>query len=203
MQLVLIWIQGSWKWTQARILKEKEWFEIFETWQALRNITKTETELWKKIKNIIEQWKQVSPEIIEEILKDTIKNNSNKDMIFDWLVRNEWNKKTADKFLDKNYKVLYFDLPEDIAMKRLLWRMYNPSTWETFPAWTINDPKTWEKLIKRSDDEENSIKQRIKEFYIKTLPLVEIYEKEWKLIKINANQGVNLVTKEILKHIKK
>jgi len=124
-------------------------------------------------------------------------------MIFDWLVRNEWNKKTADKFLDKDYKVLYFNLPEDIAMKRLLWRMYNSSTWETFPAWTTTDTKTWEKLIKRSDDEENSIRQRIKEFYIKTLPLVEIYEKEWKLIKINANQDLNLVTKEILEHIKK
>jgi len=33
-------------------------------------------------------------------------------------------------------------------------------------------------LIKRSDDEENAIKQRIKEFFEKTIPAVKEYEKE-------------------------
>jgi adenylate kinase family enzyme len=56
--------------------------------------------------------------------------------------------------------------------------MYNPRTGETFPAGTEFDPKTGEKLIKRPDDEENAIKQRIKEFYEKTLPVVNLYEQE-------------------------
>ncbi len=198
MHIVFIWIQGSGKWTQARILKEKKWFDIFETGQALRNITKQDTDLWKLVKETIEAWKQVTPSIIEDILQDYIQTAKSDDIIFDGLVRNIWNKETADKILDSDYKVIFFDLDEKEAMRRLLWRMYNPKTWETFPSWTEIDPKTWDKLIKRSDDEENSIKQRIKEFYEKTLPVVEIYEKEWKLIKINANQSVDKVTNEIL-----
>ena len=197
MQLVFIGIQGSWKGTQARILKEKYWFEIFETGWVLRKLAKQDTDLWKLIKSTIEAWKQVTPEIIEMILDDFISNSKNENIIFDGLVRNEWNKLTADKKLDKDYKVVYFDLPESEAMKRLLWRMYNPKTWETFPAGTEIDPKTGDKLVRRSDDEENAIRQRIKEFYEKTMPVVEKYEEEWKLIKINANQPIEEVTKEI------
>ena len=198
MHIVFIWIQGSWKWTQSRILQEEKWFKSFETGQALRNITKQDTDLWKLVKQTIETGKQVTPDIVEDILKDYIKTVDTDDIIFDGLVRNIWNKETADKILEKWYKVVFFDLDEKEAMKRLLWRKYNPKTWETFMGWIEIDPKTWDKLVKRSDDEENSIKQRIKEFYDKTLPVVDLYEKEWKLIKINANQSVDKVTNEIL-----
>jgi len=198
MQLVFIWIQGSGKGTQARILKEKYGFEIFETGWVLRKLAKQDSELWKLIKETIEAGKQVTPEIIEMILEDFISNSESENIIFDGLVRNEWNKQTADKKLNKDYKVVYFDLPEQEAMKRLLGRMYNPKTGETFPAGTEVDPKTGDKLIKRSDDEENAIRQRIKEFYEKTMPVVQQYEKEGRLIKINANQPIEEVTKEII-----
>ena len=200
MYLVLIGIQGSGKGTQARILQEKYWFEIFETGQALRNITKQDTDLWKLVKSTIEAGKQVTPEIIEDIVKDFLENSNKENIIFDWLVRNLWNKETADKILEE-YKVLFFDLDEQEAMNRLLWRMYNPNTWATYPVWTEIDPKTGDKLIKRSDDEENAIKQRIKEFFEKTIPAVEKYEKEWKLIKINAKQSIEDVTKEIIEKL--
>ena len=198
MQLVFIWISWAWKWTQARILAEKYWFVIFETWEALRNLAKQNSELGKLVKSIIEAWKQVPSKVIEMVLDDFIKTAKWKNIIFDGLVRNIENKQVADKKLNKDYKVIYFDLPEQKAIERLLWRMYNPKTWETFPAWTTIDPKTGDKLIKRPDDKEEVIKQRIKEFYKKTLPLVEIYKKEWKLITINANQSVEKVTEEII-----
>jgi len=197
MKLVLIWIQGSGKWTQARILAEKYGFSIFETWWALRNIAKQDSELWKLVKETIEAGKQVTPEIIEDIVKDFIKHNDG-NIIFDGLVRNMWNKDTADRLL-WDYKVLFFDLDEKEAMNRLLWRMYNPKTWATYPAWTEYDSKTGDKLVKRTDDEEQAIKQRIKEFFEKTLPVVELYKQEWRLININANQSVDKVTNEILK----
>jgi len=186
------------KGNSSRILAEEYWFKIFETWGVLRNLAKQDSELGKLVKSVIESWKQVSPEIVEMILDDFIKTTQWDNIIFDGLVRNLWNKETADKKLDKDYKVIYFDLSEQEAIKRLLWRMYNPKTWETFPAWTTIDPKTGDKLIKRPDDKEEVIKQRIKEFYKKTLPLVEIYKKEWKLITINANQSVEKVTEEII-----
>jgi adenylate kinase family enzyme len=72
------------------------------------------------VKETIEAGKQVTPEIIEMILEDFIKTAKSQNIIFDGLVRNLGNKQTADKKLDSDYKVVYFDLPEQEAMKRLL-----------------------------------------------------------------------------------
>ncbi len=201
MKLVFIWIQGSGKWTQGKILQEKYGFDIFETGGALRALAKENSELWRNIKETIEAWKQVSPEMIENILIDFIENKASwENIIFDGLVRNAWNKATADKIL-WDYKVVLFELDRNIAEKRLLWRKYNPKTWETFLSTFNYDPKTWDKLEVRKDDNQESIAQRIEEFYEKTLPLIEEYESEWKLIRINANNCIEWVTKELVEKL--
>ena len=201
MKLVFVWIQGSGKWTQWKILENNFWFEIFETGGALRKIAKENSELGRTIKNTIEAWKQVSPEMIEDILIDFIENKaSSKNIIFDGLVRNAWNKATADKIL-WDYRVVLFELDREKAEKRLLGRKYNPKTWETFLSTFNYDPKTWDKLEVRKDDNQDSIKQRIEEFYEKTLPVIEEYESEWKLIKINADNCIDGVTKELVEKL--
>jgi adenylate kinase len=190
MKLVFIWIQGSWKWTQARLLEEKYDFKLFESGSALRDIAKEDSELWKSVKEIIEAWNHVSPEIVENIMIDILENKSDwKNTIFDGFVRNIWNKKSADKVLWE-YKVVLFELSEEKARERLLWRMYNPKTSETFPAGTKFDPQTWDKLEKRADDNEKAILKRIELYIEKTMPVIEEYRKEWKLIEINADNCV-------------
>jgi len=201
MKLVFVWIQWSGKWTQWKILQENYGFEIFETWWALRKIAKEDSELGRTIKETIEAWKQVSPEMIENILVDFIENKAtSENIIFDGLVRNAWNKTTADKIL-WDYKVVLFELPREKAEKRLLGRKYNPKTGETFLSTFNYDPKTGDKLETRKDDNEASIKQRIDEFYQKTMPVVEEYEKEGRLIKINADNCIEWVTKELVEKL--
>lgn len=200
MKLVFVWIQGSGKWTQWKILEEKFGFNIFETGWALRKLAKENSELWKKIKEIIESWEQVTPEIIEDILNDYLEKTSSDKIIFDGLVRNIWNKKTADNSL-WDYKVVLFELPREKAEVRLLWRKYNPNTWETFISSFNYDPKTWDKLEVRKDDNQESIKKRINDFYDKTIPAIEEYEKEWNLIRIDADNCIESVTKELIKKL--
>lgn len=200
MKLVFVWIQGSGKWTQWKILEEKFGFNIFETGWALRKLAKENSELWKRIRYTIESWKQVTPKIIEDILNDFMQKSDSENIIFDWLVRNAWNKITADNSL-WDYKVVLFELDRKEAEARLLWRMYNSKTWETFKSWINFDPKTWDKLEQRKDDNQESIKQRINEFYEKTIPAIEEYESEWKLIKINADNCIESVTDELVQKL--
>lgn len=200
MKIVFIWIQWSGKWTQWRILEEKNWFKIYETWTALREIAKKETELWKLVKSTIEAWHQVSPAIVEDILADVIASNPWVNLILDGFVRNEWNKLSVDKIV-WDYKVIFFNLDEETAKKRLLWRMYDKETWETFPSWTTTNPKNWNILIKRSDDEEEAINTRIRLFFEKTMPIVEIYRNEWRLIEIDAKWTIEEVSEKIKKEL--
>lgn len=201
MKLVFIWIQGSGKWTQARLLEKKYDYKLFETWTALRNIAKEDSELWRTIKNIIEAWDQVSPEIVEDIMVDIIDNKTGwKNTIFDGFIRNVWNKESADKILWE-YTVVLFRLSEEKARERLLWRMYNPKTSQTFKSWTILDPETWDKLEKRADDNEEAIEKRIELYIDRALPLVTEYRKTWKLLEVNADQSVDDVFKQLVEKL--
>jgi len=198
MKLVFIWIQGSGKGTQARLLEEKFDYKLFETWTALRSIAQENSELWRSVKETIDAWNHVSPEIVEDIMIDILENKSNwKDTIFDGFVRNVWNKKSADKIL-WDYTVVLFELSEEKARDRLLWRMYNPKTWETFKSSVLVDPETWDKLEKRADDNEQAIVKRIELYTEKALPLVNEYRKNWNLIEINADQTVDEVFEEVI-----
>lgn len=201
MKLVFIWIQGSGKWTQARLLEEKYDFKLFESWTALRNIAKKDSELWRMVKNTIEAWNHVSPTIVEQIMVDILENESDwKNTIFDGFVRNVWNKQSADKVLWE-YTVVLFELSEDKARERLLWRMYNPKTSQTFKAWTLVDPETWDILEKRTDDNEEAIIKRIDLYVEKALPLINEYRAMWNLIEVNADQSVENVFSELIEKL--
>jgi len=201
MKLVFVWIQGSGKWTQWKILEEKFGFNIFETGWALRFLAKENSELGKRIKETIEWWHLVDIKTIWDIITDYLeKNSKDSNIIFDWIPRNNEQKELFDGLVS-DFKVVLFDLPKEIAEKRLLWRKYNPKTGETFSSNFNFDPKTWDELEVRKDDNQEAIKQRIESFYEKTIPVIEKYEMEWKLIKIDANNCIESVTKELIEKL--
>lgn len=197
MKLVLIWIQWSGKWTQWRILQEKYNFKLYETGTALREIATQDTNLWRLVKTTIDAWNQVSPEIVEGVLNSVVSDNSDQNLILDGFVRNMWNKESMDKIVG-DYRVLYFNLPEDVAKSRLLGRMYDKKTWETFPAGATINPETWDTLTQRADDEESAIQNRIDLFYEITMPIVDIYRDEWKLLEVDALWTIDEVSSRII-----
>lgn len=196
MKLVFTGIQWCGKWTQARMLEEKYGFKILEMGQALREIAKEKTELGKQIKSTLDSGNLVSADFVGEVMKEVLSREKNENLILDGFVRNQGNKETMEK-IDTNYKVVFFNLPKEKAIDRLLGRMYDPETGETFSSSFTHNPKTQTLLIKRKDDNEASILQRINSFIQSTLPIVEIQKNEGKVIEINADQPVEKVFQEI------
>ena len=56
-------------------------------------------------------------------------------------------------------------------------------------------------LIKRKDDTEEKIVERLKEYYSKTFELVDYYKKTGKLFTVNATSSLNKTSKDLLKEI--
>lgn len=202
MKLVFTWIQWCGKWTQARLLVEKFWFTLLEMWWEFRKIINSWSELWNEIKEIVSKWYQVPWEYWIKIMENAINDNIKKEnIIFDAFIRNDWNKEIFDRLLP-DYKVIFFNLSIEKAKERLLWRMFDKNTWETFMAWITHNPKTGVKLIKRDDDkDEVAILKRIQEYEEKTLPILEIQKKEWKVIEINADQSIEDVANEMIEKL--
>ncbi|PIE85228.1 hypothetical protein CSA08_03140 [Candidatus Gracilibacteria bacterium] len=202
MNLVFTGIQGCGKGTQAKILIEKHGFKLIEMGAQFRKLAKQDSSLGKNIKEIIESGNLVPPEITDKVIKKIIKENKGKKVIYDGFIRNKGNKKSFEEVCE-NYKVIFFQLSEEKAKERLLGRMYDPESGETFMAGTEVNPKTGTKLVKRKDDNEKSILTRINLFINTTLPVVEIQKKEGKVIEINADQSIQNVAKDIINELKK
>lgn len=208
MDIILAWMQGSWKWTQWKLISQKFWYKIFETWKELRKLRDSWTKLWNKIKEKIDNWHLVDTNLIMEIVEDFLKNISkNEKIIFDGLPRNLDQYKNFENVMKKfwrNPKLFYISLSKENALKRLLWRF------ECIWVDTTNNPlitkeeciNLWWVVKTREDDTENAINKRLDIFFSETLPIVEKYKESWRLIEINWMQWVNEVFKEFEKNLK-
>lgn len=165
-----------------------------------RKIIASWSELWEKLKLVLESWTQVDDTLWKEVMESVIKSQTAENIIFDWFIRNTWNKEIFDRILP-NYQVIFFDFAKEKAIERLLGRMYDPETWETFPWWITINPKNWNELIKRKDDNETAILKRIDEFMTKTVQIAKLQKEEWKVIEINADQTPEEVHQEIIKKL--
>jgi adenylate kinase len=133
---------------------------------------------------------------MEDAIQNILQNYSNQRVIFDAFIRNDWNKDIFDRLMPE-YQVVLFQLSEEKAKQRLLGRMFNPKTGETFPAGTTIDPKTGDKLIQRADDNEAGILKRIDLYREVTLPIVQEQIQEGRVIEVNADQSVEAVFAEL------
>lgn len=199
MKLIFSGIQWCGKGTQARLLVEKYGFTHLEMGGEFRKVVASGTELGNKIKAVIDAWYQVDEDLWKQVMEQVVLEYKDTErVIFDGFIRNTWNKEIFDRLLP-DYKVVVFELPIEEAKRRLLWRMYDPSTWETFPSDITHNPKTGTTLIKRNDDkDEEAILTRLDEFEKKTLPILEIQKSENKVIAIDANQSIEDVFQDLI-----
>ena len=200
MKLVFTGIQGCGKGTQARLLVEKHGFRLLEMWGEFRRVIASGSELGKKIQKLYDAWDQITAElwvaVMEDAVQNIIDNHNDENVIFDAFVRNDWNLEIFNRLLP-DYQVVLFRLSEEKSKQRLLGRMFNPKTGETFMTGMTMDPKTWDDLIQRADDNEDGILKRIDLYNDVTLPIVRIQRQEWRVLEVNADQAVEEVFAEL------
>jgi adenylate kinase len=101
-------------------------------------------------------------------------------------------------------KAIYIEVSDDELVQRLSgrWLCRNCQT----PYHITNSPprtpgkcdKCGGDLYQRPDDREETVKERIKVFLAQTVPVLDYYEKQGKLVKVNGNLGARKVAGEIL-----
>ncbi|MBI2464090.1 nucleoside monophosphate kinase [Candidatus Peregrinibacteria bacterium] len=204
MDYVLFGMQGSGKGTQGLILKKKFNLELFETGAVLRQLAEEKSPLGKKIKSIIQIGNLVPNEVVMETIENFMKHiTQGKNVLFDGIPRKKDQAEsfnTLMKRLQRNFKGIYIEISENEAMKRLSSRkMCKVCKTVYMGSFEQNQcEKCGNELIKRSDDTPESIKMRIENYKKETLPVIENYRHEEKLITINGEQSVDKVTEEIL-----
>ncbi|MCW8907170.1 MAG: adenylate kinase [Sedimenticola sp.] len=182
MRVILLGGPGAGKGTQANYIKERYNIPQISTGDMLRAHVKAGSELGKAAKKIMDEGGLVSDDIIMGMVKERITEDDCKNgFLFDGFPRTI---PQAEALRDAGVMVdavVEIDVPDEEIIKRMSGRRVHLASGRTYHV-TFNPPKeegkddvTGEPLIQRDDDQEETVKARLKVYHDQTEPLIEFY----------------------------
>ncbi|MFH1500980.1 MAG: nucleoside monophosphate kinase [archaeon] len=200
MKLVFVGPQASGKGTQGKIIASKLKIPHISSGDLLRNAT---GELKEKIEEYTSKGMLAPSEIVLELIQRRINQKDCKEgFILDGFPRNLEQVKELEKITSID-KVIEISISDDEAVRRLTSRVTCELCAAVFNEIT-NPPKVKGKcdfcggrLVRRTDDNEAPIRQRLKVYHEQTEPILSEYDS----IKINGQQSIEKVTEDVLKSL--
>lgn len=185
--LVLFGPPGSGKGTQSENILKTYQLQHISTGDLLRDEVSRQTPLGTEAKKFMDQGMLVPDEVVIGMISGRIDDATDaRGFIFDGFPRTRHQAEALDKLLEfKNTKinlVLALDVPEPELVKRLLGRGATSG---------------------RSDDNEEVIQKRIKEYHAKTQPVANYYSEQGKLENIKGDHTIDETFKVLSRHINK
>jgi adenylate kinase len=177
---VFIGMPGSGKGTQAEKLVKEFGFRHIALGDILRSYTEKNNEISREIKDLIDKGKLISDDIANKIIADEIRSSQENNIILDGYPRKVSQLRFLENnFLDKDIFVVYFKVRKESLVKRLLDRVVCKDCKSTFsdhnfPSQDSECDKCKSKnLMKRNDDDEQTIMKRMDVFDQETYPIIE------------------------------
>ena len=185
--LVLFGPPGSGKGTQSENIVKSYQLQHISTGDLLRDEVTRQTPLGTEAKKYMDQGMLVPDEVVIGMISGKIDDMPEaRGFIFDGFPRTRTQAEALDKLLEfKNtqiHLVLALEVPEPELIKRLVGRGVTSG---------------------RSDDTEEVITKRIKEYHSKTQPVASYYNAHGKLENIMGNHTIDETFKSLAKHINK
>ncbi len=181
MNLILFGPPGAGKGTQAKYLVKKlNAFQI-STGDILRDEIQKNSEIGKKIINVMNDGKFVNDEIVNKLIKNILFDPQKKDkLIFDGYPRSLSQAKNLDLLLNSSNQkidfIFFLNVNKDTIIKRIEKR----------------------KIIeKRSDDDLNTILKRYDTYVETTKPVLDFYSKNPNFYEIDGNLKIEQITAKI------
>jgi len=212
MILVLLGAPGAGKGTQAAIISQRTGLSHVASGDLFRKAAQEGTELGQLAKSYMEKGLLVPDEVtIKMILQRLDVIDQDMGLILDGFPRTGDQAKALDKALAERGKAvdkaIYIEVANEELLKRLggRWICRQCQT----PYHEINSPpKVANKcdrcdgeLYQRSDDNEATVKERLKVYFNQTAPILDYYEKEGKLVNVDGKQEIERIAEEIIQAV--
>ncbi len=213
MYVVMLGAPGAGKGTQADILSQEMNLPHIASGDLFRQALEEKTAVGLLAKSYMDKGELVPDEItIRMILERIDQPNCASGCLFDGFPRTSQQAKALDQALKERGrtvdKAIYIEVPDEELVKRLSgrWLCRNCQT----PYHITNSPpktpgrcdKCGGELYQRPDDREETVKERLSVFLVQTVPVLDYYKKQGKLVRVNGDLGVQGVAREIVSALK-
>lgn len=212
--IVLLGPPGVGKGTQAKILSETTGLAHVSSGDLFRENLKNQTELGKLAKSFMDKGELVPDDVTISMIRDRISRPDCKaGAILDGFPRTPAQADALEKMLaglgSEINVVPYITAAENILVERTSGRWTCRAQGHIYHE-KFSPPKQAGKcdldgseLYQRDDDKVETVTKRIRVYLEQTIPLVEYFRKEGKLIEVDGTQSVEQVTKEMLVALKR
>ena len=186
MNIILLGPPGAGKGTQAQILVEKRGMIQLSTGDMLREAKDSGTEMGKVVADVMARGDLVTDEIVIGLIREKIQGENAGGFIFDGFPRTLAQADALAQLLEETGQtldaVIELQVDDEILVSRIVGRAEE--------AAAAGQPV-------RADDNEESLKQRLMEYYKKTSPLIGYYYAKGQLTSVDGLGAIDEVSGEI------
>ena len=210
MNIILLGPPGAGKGTQAKRLMEQYKIPQISTGDMLREALKAGTPLGLEAKKYMESGALVPDSVVVGLVGERVrKPDASKGYMLDGFPRNVPQAETLDGMLSQMGQKIDHVVSVEVPSRELMGRLTGRRTCRACGAGfhVMFDPPKKEgvcdkcggELYQRADDNEKTVASRLEVYEAQTKPLIDYYEKQGKLRRIDGVGGMP----EILERIKK
>lgn len=220
MVIIMLGAPGTGKGTVANILTKELEIPQVSTGDIFRKHIKEGTELGKLAESYISKGNFVPDDVTIDLVKNRLEEADAQDgVILDGFPRTLKQAEELDKILEKNGKkvdiVINLTTPEEEIIERIVnRRICSNQDCKAIYNLVLNPPKQEgicdkcnSALVQRKDDNVETVKSRLDNYFEQTKPLVDYYEKKENLYSAVVSKTINKlgqdVAKDVIEYIKK
>ena len=207
-------LPGAGKGTQAAEIIKKYPIPHISTGDMFRLAIKNETPLGNEAKSYMDRGELVPDEVTVGIVKERLSESDAKDgFLLDGFPRTVQQAEALNEIMDelgsKIESTIYVDVPEEELMNRLTGRRICEVCGTAYHL-VFNPPKQegicdldGGKLYQREDDNPETVQNRLEVNIKQTQPLLDFYESQGVLSRVNGSQDIDKVFEDINKVLEK
>eukprot|EP00877_Chromochloris_zofingiensis_P002801 jgi/Chrzof1/12521/Cz06g37070.t1 len=204
--VILVGPPGSGKGTQSPSIKYEHCLCHLATGDMLRAAVAAQTPLGLEAKKAMDAGALVSDDIVVGLIGEALKRpDCSRGFILDGFPRTVPQASKLDELLKQRNKqidtVLNFQVPDSYLVERVTGRWIHPASGRSYherfapPRVPGMDDITGEPLIRRKDDNAETLKARLAAFHAQTAPVIDFYKE--KVVDLQADKIQEDVAKQI------
>lgn len=202
--IILFGPPGVGKGAQAQLLSSRAGLEHLSTGEVLREEIARGTELGRKVQAAVERGSFADDETVLGIVVGRLTApDAEKGFVLDGFPRNLCQAEALDEVLDAEGRqvdrALMIDAPEDVILKRLAGRRVCAGCGETYHE-QFHPPqrpgvcdRCQGRVERRSDDDPEKQRERLRVYREQTAPLIEFYERAGKCSVVSGEGSIEEV----------